>query len=108
MRAGPPGATHDHRDTHKTKKLGVGKRPTRVGASGPPNDVTRGPPGGGAALDRLPLMTSLSGWLLERPQVVIDGSDWALAGQERTWGSRSHYSALPIITSRFPHLEFQW
>lgn len=82
VRAGPPGATHDQRerDTHKTKKQGVGKSPTRVGASGPPNDVTRGPPGGGAGLDRRPLMTSRSVWLLERPQVVVDDSDWVLEG----------------------------
>lgn len=69
--------------THKTKKQGVGKRPTRVGASGPPSDVTRGPPGGGAGLDRLPLMTSRSSWPFERPQMVVDDSDWALAGRER-------------------------
>lgn len=91
----------------EAEEQGSTERYTRAAASGPPNDVTRGPPRDGAGLPGPPVMTSERAGDLSSPMwlwMIVTG---LLRGRGGTGVSESYYSARAIITSRFPHLGFQ-
>lgn len=91
----------------KAEEHGSTKRPTRAVASGPPTDVTRGPPKTEQGLPGPPVMTSGRAGDLSAPTwswMIVTG---LLRGRGGPGVSGSYYSVSTIITSRFPHLGFQ-